>query len=701
MTFLAPLFLFALAAVSIPIIIHLLNFRKPQRIAFSTLSFFQELQKSTIRRLKMKRWLLLALRVLAVIFLILALSRPFLNPSVNFLAGSGPVLYGIIIENGVGMNRIDADGPYIDQARDLANLVIDRARDQDRFVVFNTHGELTRSGVIDATQAKRVLAEIEARPKGNYLPSRLLSMEETMEAWSGDARIMYWFSSGTVATSEKLTDLDLQAQIPVHFVKVGNARLSNTVVSNFRTTRSVTGLGRPLNLEVEVSNLGDEPVSNHFVSLEVDDRLVGQYQADLSPGENRTFLFEVVPSQAGNLNGRVRLEGDAFTADNTHYFSIDVPENRNILLVTERNEPKRYLRSVLEAGQQVQSQIVLETLTIDQLGQFSNLDNYQSVVLDGIINIPDNTQELLQRFVQAGNGLVFYPHERGNLGSYNRFLSRFNAGEIAGLMGEYGSFNAVTRLNNIVEGHPVLETIFEKSESEAIRITLPSVYYYYRYRYGGAAPAFTLLRTALDDPLLIEHTYGNGRFLVSLMGTDPGWSAMPGNAFFAPVGYRTALYAASVESGGTSDHVLGQPFSKTVPLRGRIVDIRHGGETFRSEARTVGTAGLLVEHAGFEWMPGHYILSDEQTQTAIAVNLDVSESDFRSLSTLEIQNALANRVNLGELFDSGSVSYEAIQADIESAGFGAEVWNWFILLALFMLVAESAVSRWYKAETVT
>jgi len=142
MTFLAPLFLAALAAILIPIAIHLINFRKPRKVAFSTLAFFQELRQSTLRRLKFKRWLLLLIRSLAVIMLALALARPYMQGGNAVFSAQSPVLYGVLIDNSMGMTRIDADGPLLDQARELVLTIIDQARDQDRFLIYNTHGSL-------------------------------------------------------------------------------------------------------------------------------------------------------------------------------------------------------------------------------------------------------------------------------------------------------------------------------------------------------------------------------------------------------------------------------------------------------------------------------------------------------------------------------------------------------------------------------
>ena len=79
MSFLNPLFLFGLIAASLPIIIHLFTRRRPRDIPFSSLEFLTEVNQSEIRRLRIKQWLLLLLRTLAVAAIAMAMARPALR----------------------------------------------------------------------------------------------------------------------------------------------------------------------------------------------------------------------------------------------------------------------------------------------------------------------------------------------------------------------------------------------------------------------------------------------------------------------------------------------------------------------------------------------------------------------------------------------------------------------------------------------
>jgi hypothetical protein len=68
MTFVHSWLLWGLALTAIPIIIHLFNFRRYKTVYFTNVKFLKEVTEETAVRSKVKHWLVLASRLLAVIF---------------------------------------------------------------------------------------------------------------------------------------------------------------------------------------------------------------------------------------------------------------------------------------------------------------------------------------------------------------------------------------------------------------------------------------------------------------------------------------------------------------------------------------------------------------------------------------------------------------------------------------------------------
>ena len=136
MTFLNPLLLFGLVAAAIPLIIHLFNFRRPKRVDFSSLEFLKELQKTTMQRVRIKQWLLLLLRTLAIACLILAFARPTLTGGLaGTLGGRANSSIALVVDNSLSRTLRDAAGAYLEQARDLATGLVDQTV-RERNLVF-------------------------------------------------------------------------------------------------------------------------------------------------------------------------------------------------------------------------------------------------------------------------------------------------------------------------------------------------------------------------------------------------------------------------------------------------------------------------------------------------------------------------------------------------------------------------------------
>ncbi|WP_310590407.1 BatA domain-containing protein [Dyadobacter sp. NIV53] len=77
MSFLFPSFLWGLLAISIPIAIHIFNFRRTKRVYFTNVAFLKAVETQTRSVRKIKHWLIMAARILAVASLAFAFAQPF------------------------------------------------------------------------------------------------------------------------------------------------------------------------------------------------------------------------------------------------------------------------------------------------------------------------------------------------------------------------------------------------------------------------------------------------------------------------------------------------------------------------------------------------------------------------------------------------------------------------------------------------
>src|SRR3990172_10205653 len=159
MIFLNPAVLFGLLAASIPVLIHMLNLRKLKRIDFSTLAFLKELQKNKIRKIKFKQWLLLALRVLIILFLVMAFARPTLKGiAIGGTTSAAKTTAVFILDDTFSMSAVDAKGSYLNQAKATIQELMKQLQEGDDVALILVSGKNT-----DEVKTTGNLAEFEKR----------------------------------------------------------------------------------------------------------------------------------------------------------------------------------------------------------------------------------------------------------------------------------------------------------------------------------------------------------------------------------------------------------------------------------------------------------------------------------------------------------------------------------------------------------
>lgn len=702
MSFLNPIFLFALLTVAVPLLIYLLNLRKPRKIRFSTLAFFEALKSTALKRIKIKRWLLLLIRCFAIIALVVAAARPFLPPEFGWVSGSEPKVIGILVDNSPSMDRVDRDGPYIDQALSLAGELIAISGNDDMFVLNITNGESLNLPALSKRAAERQLGNMVTVNAGNFLRERTSALARSLKDAPEPNKLLYiitdaqetQFDGFDSETQEQFRDINLQV------MKIGRAETSNIGFEDVGIEYGGRDGSGNLQLRVVVRNYGDRTANNKFISILLDSELISQQTFGLGVGLSDEFLFEIPLTESQHIPVELLLEGDELSFDNRFYAAIQLPETRNILVVSENQINQgftSYLRPMLQIADEEMNRFRFDFRGIDDF-TISELANFHAVVLDGVRNIPDYVSQALVDYVQNGAGLLLLPAADGNLNSYNRLLSYSGAGSYQNIRGSYGSFNPIDRMQTPSQGHPILDNIFDKEDDEEIRLNVPELFYYYEIERRTRASLITILETRTGSPLVTDARVGNGNMIISAIGSDPGWSNFPIKPFFAPFYFRTLDYLVRGEGAVLNTHTLGDGFNTFFTQNAESVRIHKDDEMILPAQRQT-FRGSEISYPATEWMPGWFTVEVDDKNYLFASNQNAMESQLITLRLTEIERILASKFRYVKAVNAGSDNSELI-TELELAAFGREIWYWFVIIAIILLLLESIVSRHYKAETL-
>src|SRR5436190_21694798 len=309
MGFVAPLVLVGLAALSIPVLIHLIQRERKRVVEFPSLMFLRKIPYQSVRRRRIRDWFLLMMRLAALALIVLAFARPFFRRAELAAATeTGAREAVILVDTSYSMEYGDrwqkAKAAASDAIRGLG------PGDHASLVLFSSGAEVIVRSAADHGRLESGVASAETGPGATrYAPALKLAGSLLGESALPRREIILitdFQRRGWEQTDVKLPDRTTLT--PVNVAASGEtANLSATAVSPQRTRfenhdRVVVTAG--------VVNHGLKPVKGVTLALEIDGNAVQSLATDVAPGGSSSVTFAPVTVASRNMRGTVRLPAD-------------------------------------------------------------------------------------------------------------------------------------------------------------------------------------------------------------------------------------------------------------------------------------------------------------------------------------------------------------------------------------------------------
>jgi hypothetical protein len=724
MTFLNPLVLFGLLAAAIPILLHLLNLRKLRTIEFSTLAFLKELQKTKIRRLKLRQLLLLILRTLLVILIVLAFARPTLRGTLVGSLGSHAKTSAVfIIDDSYSMTVTDEQGDILRQAKQAAQNTLTLFKDGDEIFLIrlsSISGTIpgNEKAVRDFGLLKQEIEEVKPTAvrgsveDGLRIASRLLAGTQN---FNKEVFVFSDFQKGVLrndVTDQGIKENLFSPEVRFFFVPSGKRGLQNLGVESVTIPSSIFERDKPFTVQARIGNYTGNDIQDHVVSVFLNGTRVAERSVDLPKQASTPVEFSVTPTTVGYVEGFVELEDDDFQYDNRRYFVLQIPEHIRALLVGTARDLQYPRLALSTRTSTTESALVLDEVAPDRLSSV-DIKRADAIVLctsEGFS--PPQTSELAS-FVKSGGGLALFPGTQIHVNSFNaHFASILNSPLVAGIdrpSGNSTESESFVEFDKVELRHPLFEGMFAAQDDQSTKHPPAS----------GAAAVRRLesprIRTSAlfslttqsnpiimmtnGAPFLAEHRIGAGRLLLFAVPPSTDWSDFPLKGLFVPLLHRSVLYLARQQA--RADEAL--PGSEVVIRSSAVTTsswtIRNPEKVDVTAIPTVQAFQQLLRFHGTDELGIYTVYAKEVLIQKFAINLDPRESQTQKATSAEI-GALLQRLGIAGRAVRDAIRPETLDRTVLESRFGVELWKYLLVVALIVAVIELLVSRSSKQETL-
>ena len=678
MTFLSPSILWGLLAITIPIIIHLISLRHTRDTEFSTLRFIRSLKHETIRHLRIKQWLLVILRTIAILCLILMFSRPLMTGTLTGkLAGYVESRAVIFVDNSASMAVHTDDGTLLDRAKSSLPAILKGLEGETTVELYQTNpprklfsGSHKESGSI----IPRVKGIVQTNMTDN-LWTVIDSVLQTVEASEPNLEC-FIISDFQSAPSFAIDSLNPNSDWKYYCIlqpKVEN----NISISEVSVLSQIKLPNHLVKLNTRVGNGGVTDKRNIPVELYLNDERVGQIVSQFQPSKFKDFMFQVYPGKTGIINGKIVIPADDFPMDNFRNFDLVIPNKIAVKVIGRSMEELFLLDLALSAITGETELLEIDRDLSDDVERLF-LNDIDILLLHNPTNLSNSAIEDLQRFLMNGGGLIWFVGNDLNQTDPVVWPSLLKLPELIKTRHLDGESFFSTSI--VDENHSLFTDLNINNMNEE----LPQVFGYNEVRLQmNHTP---LIKLNNGHPLLVESkAFGSSGFVF----TSPlnlRWNDLPAKGLLVPLLHRMLILLGTKEFN-VQPLLVGQ--DKIIDIKGENINAEWVLKTpNENEIKLIPdytNEKLLITQTSE--LGSYHVFADGDLFSSFSTELSPNE-----LPSIRIEGEkLAERLGVEQARIIQHTQH--LGSELNEIRYGRSIWRLLLFIALSCLVIESILGR--------
>jgi hypothetical protein len=427
-----PILLLGAALVGLPILLHLIMKQEPKRLPFPAFRFLKQQLKTNQRKLRLRHFILLALRMLLIALFCLTLYQPMLQSGVPLLHGEQPVAVVLVIDTSPSMGYSANDKTRLEDARRRALELLDELPDRSQIAIVPTGlagssdadvARLAGTWLRSPADARKLLEHLKEPVAGEPLPAAiatayqlLRTVDQESESTEPLPRLVAVFTDRAAACWDpsrvedlkKLRDGDPEHKTSHVVFDVGVDQPANVAILSAEMRPQVIPASQPAVITVTVGATG--PDVDAVVKAKLGDRPAEKKPVPVPGGQTRAVTFEFRNLTPGLHQLELSLDApDRLAFDNSRFLTFRVAEPRKILTIADDPEDAEFWRIAHEAKGDFDCTVVKP----DDV-KAADLGKYEIVCLLDVAhpNAPaagGTLWEKLVPYVEGGGKLVIIP----------------------------------------------------------------------------------------------------------------------------------------------------------------------------------------------------------------------------------------------------------------------------------------------------
>ncbi|AYA35777.1 hypothetical protein D3Y59_01165 [Hymenobacter oligotrophus] len=668
-----PWFLLALIALAIPVLLHLFELRRPQRVLFTNVDFIKNVKLVTAKQRRLQHLLVLLLRLAFVGCLVLLFCQPYIPAAGEKGVDSHSAL---VIDNSLSMNADAADGEQLLEkgVRETSQLLSVLPRTGFVDVLYDRR----RQNALTPSRAIESLISLAPSGSSQGLGAQISTLANNRSTAATSVFLVSDFQRSGFAPS---TIRQLNNRQQVYLLPLRPAPTASVYVDSLYMADEFVRPGVETTLLMRLRNGGTTDARGVVVRVLVGARQVGTFQVDLAAGQSQVSSVRVRLSGTDAVKCRVEVDDQPIRYDNTFYFVLKPSRRVRVLEIGGSRSPLQRLypnESVFEYKQ-------------ESGFEPEGLSNADFVIINANSSLVASQRAALRRFVEGGGTVLFVPAPSKVGANLSETLADLGLTSVRPLNGAA----ATQEVASPDKQNPFFKDVFAQQTRQP---DMPR-----------ATPLLAWSRSTLDvlklrdgSAFLSGFRTGKGMLYVVASPLAPAYTTFPEHPLFVPVMYRLATSSVGQEqlpAYRLTDRavVLRQP-TETPTGTEQVYRLANDRSAF-IPAQHVRDGRLYLQLPPDLRQPGYYQLSlGKRNLGTLAFNIDKKESELAYYSVEELRQ-LENTFPNVHVYESAGG--QSVAAQFAQQRTGTPLWRYCLAAALLCLLGEVLVLRFAGARNTT